>query len=167
MNHSDMPALLQELGVSIVGTSPFGGTPTLRWGDARGEVIEGLFLASGGLRLNDDCRLEPDTSLWDSRPWPSEDVESVDRWITPKSGVARAAVRQLLGLSDETECRPRIPKFILVRENREYVFLEKLADAAAAGYKVVNYRSHTKSLGERGDFTTWEALLEWQGVPQN
>ena len=167
MNDRDMPALLQELGVSTVRTSPFGGASTLRWGDERGEVIEGLFLAYGGLRLNDDCHLEPDTSLWDSRPLPNEDGESVDLLITPKSGVERAAVRQLLGLSDETEGKPRMPKFILVRENREYVFLEKLADAAAAGYKVVNYRSHTKSLGERGDSTTWEALLEWQGAPQN
>ena len=130
-------------------TSNFGHTFDLRWGHERGEVIEDIYLESNTLRLTEGCRLEPDPTLWDVLPEPDpEPGEKIEHRITPKTGLERAAVRQLLRLSSEAEDGPAFPKFMLVRETREYVFLEKLAERAAQGYKVVNYQSHTALLHE-------------------
>ena len=164
MNPGEMSQLLRELGVTTVLTSPLGQTRALRWEDERGEVIEDIYLEFSGLRLGSRCQLEPDPTLWDVLPVPTEEPgEEIQRQISPKSGLERAAVRQLLRLSGGTEDRPTLPKFMFVRGSREYVFLEDLAECARQGYRVVNYRSHTRKNIDGHDFTTWEALLEWQG----
>ena len=123
----------------------------------QGVPIHGLTCESGSLRLTRNCTLEPNTILWDVNRDSSPFGDSGTRSITPKSGCARAAVRQLLGLPDEIRKEHSLPKFFIIREASEYVFLEKLSDASDVGYKVVGYRSWGET------YRTWEALMERQG----
>ena len=154
MNSREMLALLREVGATTRQTSPFHETYRVEW---QGVPIHGLTCELGRLRLTDDCSLQPDPMLWDVRRENSPDGEDGPRRITPKSGCARAAVRLLIGLLDEVRKEHSLPKFQIIREDYEYVFLEKLSDASDLGYKLVGYRSWGET------YETREALLEWQG----
>ena len=149
-----MLALLKEVGATTRQTSPFSQTYSVEW---QGVPIQGLTCGSGSLQLTGNCRLEPNPILWDIRYNSGPDGDSFIRWITPRSGCARTAVRQLLRLLDEIRKDHSLPKFFIIRESYEYIFLEKLSDASDVGYKVVSYRSWGET------YRTWEALLEWQG----
>ena len=153
MNPNEMLTLLRELGATTRQTSPLRQTYSVEW---QGVPIHGLSCDSNGLWLNRDCSLEPSTTLWNVRRDSSTDGDGGIRRITPKSGRARAAVRQLLGLVEEIREEHSLPKFFIIRENSEYRFLEKLSDASDVGYKVVGYRSWGET------YRTWEALLERQ-----
>ena len=154
MNAGEMLALLKEVGATTRQTSPLSQPYSVEW---QGVPIQGLICESSRLRLTDNCRLEPNTILWDVRYNSIPDGDNRTRWVTPKSGCAKAAVRQLLGLLDEIRKDHSLPKFFIIREDYEYVFLEKLSDASDIGYKVVSYRSWGET------YRTWEALLELQG----